>query len=81
MSRKFDVPQSQGEALDLFHSVGPATAEELTLARQVATAAIEVYGDLDEETLTRIRNRGIWNDRAEVQAALLAIRMMRSTFL
>lgn len=52
---------------------------ELAEAREVATVAIEKYGDWQQqqELWDRFRRQGIWNDHAAVQSALAVI-MARS---
>jgi hypothetical protein len=47
----------------------------LATAREIACAAIERYGDLDDYGWHIYRNHGIWNDHSAVQAALIAIKM------
>lgn len=69
---------SDEEALKLVHSFGQHTPEQLEMARTIATAAIEIYGDLEPEEWKRFRANGIWNDHAAVQAALAAIKSAAS---
>lgn len=53
---------------------GDQTPEELEEARAAATAAIEIYGDFQQQELwDRFRKNGIWNDHAAVQSALSII--------
>lgn len=47
--------------------------EVLEQARQIASDAIEVWGDLDEHQMAIFRERGLWNDHVAVQAVLAAL--------
>jgi len=51
--------------------------EDLRSARQIALAAIEVYGNLDKEKHVRFIEHGMWDDHPAVQAVLAAIRLSR----
>lgn len=57
---------------------GTEDHEDLEAARGIASAAIDRYGDFVNEAIwEQFRRDGIWNDHVAVQAALVAIKMMR----
>lgn len=59
-------------------TIAIATNAEIELAKRIATAAIEKYGDWQDQALyDRMRSQGIWMDSPSVQAALSALYIMR----
>lgn len=70
--------QIRSKTEEMVHQFGSQSNDDLEAARAIATAAIETYGDFDETVYQQFKERGIWNDHVSVQAALVAIRMMRA---
>lgn len=70
----------KGKAGMVLHTFnGVHDREDLEAARGIASAAIDTYGDFEtKEIWDQYRTRGIWNDHVAVQAALVAIKMMRA---
>lgn len=65
------------EARKLVDDFGRQTLGELGVARQIATAALEEYGDFDEVEHLHFTENGIWNDHSSVQASLATIRLYK----
>lgn len=65
------------DARNLVADFGKHTLGELAVARQIATAVIEEYGDLPPAMHDHFKENGIWNDDASVQASLATIRLYK----
>lgn len=77
MSELSRFERIKAKAVVALNQWGNAPPDDLEAARAIATAALEKWADFDEPTFARFQARGIWNDDAAVQAALVAIKMMR----
>lgn len=63
------------EARQLVVDFGKHTLGQLEVARTIATAATEEYGDLSPAMWEHFKENGIWNDDVSVQASLATIRL------